>query len=398
MRTLLIYSILNHSAFAGSRVAVSLAGLELKASPFAIGLILSFYSLLPMFLSVAGGRFVDRAGPRLPMLGGALLLSLGVAMPFLAWDIAALFLASVLIGLGFMSFHLCMQKAAGDLGGDAQRKANFSLLALGFSVSGFVGPTGAGVLIDAIGHRGTFAVLALLPLVASLGLLRYPFSERLPHRPPAIAPGNEPGRVTDLLREPELKRLYVSVALLSSAWDVHQFLVPLYGASLGLSASKIGVVLGCFAAATFVVRLAMPILSRYVSEWPLILWAMATAAAVYAVYPFFPSLSPMLALSFALGLGLGCAQPMVLAVLHRASPAGRVGEAAGLRLTLVNGTQTFLPTAFGALGGAFGLAPLFWGLAAMVGAGAVYAGRQPSSPDRPVRAGPEHGPHDQGMP
>lgn len=398
MRTLLIYSILNHSAFAGSRVGVSLGGLELKASPFAIGLILSFYSLLPMFLSVAGGRFVDRAGLRLPMLGGALLLSLGVAMPFLVWDIAALFLASVLIGLGFMSFHLCMQKAAGDLGGDAQRKANFSLLALGFSISGFVGPTGAGVLIDAIGHRATFAVLALLPLVASLGLLRYPFSERLPHRPPAIRPGSEPGRVTDLLREPELKRLYVSVALLSSAWDVHQFLVPLYGAALGLSASKIGLVLGCFAVATFVVRLAMPILSRYISEWPLIVWAMATAAAVYAVYPFFPSLSPMLALSFALGLGLGCAQPMVLAVLHRASPAGRVGEAAGLRLTLVNGTQTFLPTAFGALGGAFGLAPLFWGLAAMVGAGAVYAGRQPSNPGHPAHAEPGHGPHDQGMP
>jgi hypothetical protein len=50
----------------------------------------------------------------------------------------------------------------------------------------------------------------------------------------------------DLLRTPELKRLFVAVVLVSSCWDVHQFLVPLYGAQLGLSASSIGLVLGPF--------------------------------------------------------------------------------------------------------------------------------------------------------
>lgn len=375
MRVLVAFSICNHTALAGSRVAVPLAALELGASPFAVGLLLSFYGLLPMFLSVPGGRWVDRVGMRTPMLAGSALLAFGVVVPFLAWDIGGLYLASVTIGLGFMAFHIAIQKAAGLIGGVDLRKLNFSLLAIGFSVSGFIGPTLSGVAIDLFGHRLAFGVLALAPLAAFLGLRHYPFAKQLPHGP---APGPAPdaqGRLLDLIGTPELKRLYVSVVLLSSAWDVHQFLVPLYGARIGLSASKIGLVLSAFSLATFVVRLALPVITRHVAEWPLILAAMATSTIVYLLYPFFVSMPAMIALSFALGLGLGTAQPMVMVVLHHASPPERIGEAAGLRLTLVNGTQTFLPTAFGAFGSVFGVAAIFWGLATMVGGGAWYAGR-----------------------
>ncbi|OJX07321.1 MAG: hypothetical protein BGO72_07585 [Burkholderiales bacterium 70-64] len=370
-----MFSVCNHTALAGSRVAVSLAALDLGASPFAVGLLLSFYGLLPMFLSVAGGRWIDRIGMRVPMLAGTGLLTFGVVVPFLGWDIGALYLASVTIGLGFMAFHLAVQKAAGVIGGAPTRKLNFSLLALGFSISGFIGPTLAGVTIDLLGHRAAFGLLALAPLAAWFGLRRYPFEAHLPHVPPPQPAAAAPGRVLDLLDTPELRRMYLSVTLLSSAWDLHQFLVPLYGAKIGLSASKIGLVLSAFALATFVVRLALPLITRRVAEWPLILAAMACAALVYTVYPFFPTLPAMIALSFALGLGLGTAQPMVMVVMHHAAPPARVGEAAGLRLTLINGTQTFLPSAFGAFGGVFGLASIFWGTAALVGAGVWYAGR-----------------------
>ncbi len=383
MRRLIFLSVLNHSAFAGSRVVMSLAGLQLQASPFAIGLILSFYGLLPMVLSVMAGRWVDRVGMRQPMLIGTSLVIFGIGVPFLAWDIGALYLASVTIGVGFMWFHLCVQKAAGEMGAPEDRKLNFSLLSLGMSISGFIGPTSTGLLIDGIGHRATFAVLACVPMVTLIGLFRFPFATVLPHKPRPPAPlESAPARLADLFKDPELKRLYVAVVMISSAWDVHQFLVPLYGAKLGLSASSIGAVLGAFAAATFLIRLVLPVLMRNVAEWTLILTAMTTAAFIYALYPFFPSLPLMMGLSFALGLGLGVSQPMILSVLHRASPPGRVGEAAGLRLMLVNSTQTFLPTMFGALGGAFGLGPLFWGVAAMVGSGAVYAGRRPTGVKR----------------
>ena len=376
IRLLVALTVLNHTAFAGSRVAVSLGALELGASPFAIGLLLSFYALLPMFLSVPAGRWIDRIGMRLPMIAGTGLLAFGVAVPFLAWDIGAMYLASVTIGLGMMAYYLAAQKAAGMIGGDEARTANFSLMALGFSLSGFLGPTSAGVAIDLIGHRWAFALLAALALATLAVLLRASLTREFPAPGPQVAgPDAPPTRLMDLLGTPELRRLYLSVVVLSSAWDVHQFLVPLYGASLGISASKIGLVLGAFSVATFIVRLTLPWLARRVGDWKLVLAAMTVAALVYLAYPVFPALSTMLALSFLLGLGLGVAQPMMMAVLHRASPPGRVGEAGGLRMTLINGTQTLLPTAFGAFGAAFGLSAIFWGMALLIAGGGAHVWR-----------------------
>ena len=73
----------------------------------------------------------------------------------------------------------------------------------------------------------------------------------------------------------------------------------------------------------------------------------------------------------ALGLGLGISQPMVLSLMHRVTPPGRIGEAAGLRLMIVNGTQTVLPSVFGVLGNSYGVGLMFWTVCAMVGLGVL---------------------------
>ena len=282
-------------------------------------------------------------------------------------------ITAVLVGVGFLPFHLAIQKLISELGGPEDRRHNLSLMAIGFSVSAFLGPTSAGFLIDGLGHRFAFGVLGLLPLIALLAMRR--LGDRLPGgrlAPPQVA---QKMRIRDLLATPELRRLYIVVALISSAWDVHQFLVPLYGARIGLSASGIGLILGAFAIATMVVRMVVPLFLMDVSEWRAILVAMGVAGVVYAVYPGFTKLESLLALSFVLGLGLGVSQPMTLSILARSAPASRLGEATGLRLTLVNGTQTVLPTAFGALGAVFGVAGLFWGMALLLGGGLLGVGR-----------------------
>lgn len=372
IRLLVGLTVLNHIAFTGSRVAVPLGALELHASPFAVGMLLSCYALLPMLLSVSAGRWIDRIGIRIPTIAGTVLLAVGVLLPFLSWRIEAMYLGSVALGLGMMAHALAAQQAAGLIGGDDMRVANFSLLALGFSASGFLGPTTAGATIDLLGHRWAFGMLALAPLLTLLVLLRSQLARRLPAPVAQVGPAAPRGRLLDLLATPELRRLYLAVVLLSSAWDVHQFLVPLYGAQMGIAASQIGLVLGAFSLATFLVRMALPLINRRVGPWPLVLTALSIAALVYLAYPLLPLLAWMFALSFLLGLGLGVAQPMVMVVMHRASPRDRVAEAGGLRMTLVNGTQAFLPSAFGAFGAAFGLSAIFWGMSALIAAGSLH--------------------------
>lgn len=346
-------------------MAVSLTGLHLEASVFSIGMMLSLYSLVPMFVLVAAGRWVDRVGVRRPIMQCMTLATFGLFVPVLVFDLGALFLAPICIGLGYMPMLLCTQRMVGQADSDDERKRNFAMLSLAFSVSGFIGPVLTGFLIDSVGHRWTFAVLGGIMLLAFAGFYRFDFPD-LPIK--ESIPNQDQPSVTELLRTPELRRLYLSVVLICAAWDVHQFLIPIYGVKQGLSATQIGLVLGAFGLATFAVRTVLPFLAKLFDEWVFILSSMLVAAVVYSLYPWAKTLPNMLVLAALLGLGLGLAQPMVMSVMYKASPPDRIGEAAGLRLTLVNASQTILPMMTGAFG-VLGVAGVFWVLAAALLAG-----------------------------
>jgi predicted MFS family arabinose efflux permease len=366
-------SVLNHSTFAGTRVAVALYAIRLGESPFTVGTLMSLYSLLPMLFAVSIGRLSDRIGVRTPMLAGSTLLAASALIPFLWPGIGALYVASVLIGSSFMLYHVAAQNIVGHIGRAEDRAVNFSLAALGFSISGFSGPMLAGFGIDWLGYPATFLALSVLPLVpvVVLALNKLPLP-RLPGHGRSPDPDR---RLADLFRHGELRRLFIVSGLLAMAWDLFAFAIPIYGSRIGLSASKIGVVLGSFSLATFAVRLCLPAMSRRLTAWPLLVVSLLVAGATFVLFPVFQHATPLMALAFVLGLGLGMSQPMVMSLMHNATPPGRVGEAVGVRMTLVNMSQTGMPLLFGALGSALGMAPVFWATAILLLAGGFVAKR-----------------------
>lgn len=376
-------AVISHTAFTASRMTVTLAAIHLQAPTYVVGMLLSLYALLPMLLSVSIGRWIDRVGTRIPMLLGAITLGVAFIVPTLWLSLPALYVNSVSTGVGFLLFHMSVQKLTGELGDDSARMRNFGLLAVGFSVSAFCGPIMAGHLIDSAGHDASFAasfIASALLIATAFALLkwRWRFDGRAPISAPA-RPLN--ARVLDLLETPELRRLYVAIVMISSLWDLFMFLVPVQGSNIGLTASQIGFVLAAFSAATFLVRVALPLFVDRLSEWQMIGIVQVVAAGVYLVFPLVTGHHGLIVLSFVLGLGLGVGQPAVMSLLHRVTPAGRIGEAVGLRMTMVNGTQTVLPTVFGSVGsllgtflsGSFLFAPLFWGMAVMSGMGGASA-------------------------
>ena len=376
MRTLyllIFITLLNHSVFAGTRVAASLYAIHLGATPFTVGVLMALYALLPMFFAVSMGRRTDRVGARPPMLAGSVAIGLGAILPFLWPGMAALYLASMLIGTGFMMYQVAAQHIVGYIGAPEDRPVNFSLSALGFSISGFAGPMIAGFGIDEMGYTATFAVLAVFPLVpiAVLGLDRL----RLPQPHAHAAPPNPAHRVADLLRHRGLRPVFVTSGLLAAAWDMFTFAIPVYGSSIDLSASSIGLVLGAFSAATFVIRGLLPSISRRLTAWPLLATSLAIAAMSFLLFPLLERAALLMAVSFLLGLGLGMSQPMVMSLLHNTVPQGRVGEAVGVRMTLVNFSQISIPILFGALGTALGMLPVFWATALLLSGGSWYARR-----------------------
>jgi predicted MFS family arabinose efflux permease len=380
---IIILLVLNHIAFNGSRIAVSLNAIQLKSSAFTVGLLMALYALLPALLSVSAGRWIDRAGVNQPMLLGSIGVGVGVVIPFLLPGLAALYVTAFITGVSFMLINVAAYHAVGVTSAPEERAVNFSYVALGFSTSSFIGPMLAGVMIDQLGFRATFFVLAVftvMPIVA--------FAAKLvpPIRGPHTATPTAPGPVLDLLREGEMRRLFVAMTILTVSWDVYGFAIPIHGTRIGLSASEIGIVMGAFAVATFVVRLAMPFIVQRLKPWTMLSAALATAGVSFAMLPFTESVFVMMALMFLLGLGLGAPQPMVLTLLHESAPPGRAGEALGLRTTLINTSQTVMPLVFGAVGTAIGVAPLFGIAAVALFGGAAFAHRKRRHPHSQPRS------------
>ena len=370
---IVVTTVLAHAAFNGSRLTISLNALALGASPLTVGVMMSLFAALPMALGIFSGRLVDRIGVRAPLIAAAALLVASVSLPGIVPGIVSLYFAAAGAGTGFMLFHIGVQHAVGEGSSVEDRKTNFGWLALGFSISNFVGPTTAGVAIDTIGHRGTFLLLSAFALVA-LGLVaarRAAFT----HTPHAERPQKRASAL-ELLHDPELRRVFLVTGLLASAWDLFVFVMPIYGTAIGLSASTIGFILGSFALATFLIRLGLPWIQRRLREWEMITTTLVIACVAYALFPMMETVPLLAATSFLLGLGLGATQPSIMSLLYAKAPAGRAAEAVGVRSVVLNASHTVLPLAFGGVGAALGMAPVFLAMSAALATGCFFADRR----------------------
>ncbi len=374
---LCVLIMLVHIAISGGRIAVTLTALKLERSTFEVGILIAVFALLPAMFSVKAGQLIDRIGPWQPMRASAISVIVGTTLPFVWQDLTALIIAAICIGTGHMTFQIAVQRQMGQ--GTAEEKLrNFSWLSLCLATSGLIGPLIAGLSIDHLGYRFTFALLALPPIISLTGLYQMRQYLLASHKKSSLP--KDQRSVMDLLAIPQLRRVFAANMLLSSAWDTHMFVVPIFGVGIGLSATTIGFILASFAAATIIVRIGIPFIQRHLRPWQLIHIAMAAAGINYLIYPLFSQVWVLTILSFALGLALGSTQPGILALLQQHAPPGRAGEAFGVRMALINTCQVSLPLAFGALGTLMGVMPLFWISAFSLGAGRWFTRAAESEP------------------
>src|SRR5262249_9147185 len=144
---------------------------------------------------------------------------------------------------------------------------------------------------------------------------------------------------------------------------------------LGLSAPTIGIILGAFGAAVFIVRLLLPLVAHRVDEWRMLIAAMLISGVALVLFPLVSGVPLLMALSFLLGVGLGGTQPFIMALLYAKAPAGRGAEVLSVRTWLINLSQTGVPLAFGAAGAVLGMLTVFWAMGASLLIGGWIAAR-----------------------
>ncbi len=341
----------------GTKMVVSLAALGDGATSFQVGLIGAMFPVFPLLLAVYAGKVSDRIGVRIPMIGGAAVVASGITIP-LAWPgIPGLVASAICVGLGQIFFHVSAHNLIGGLGTGEARTRNFATLSLGGSVAAFFGPSIAGFSIDGQGYRPTYVLLAAIAALPALILLVRPSivpPRRLRSR---AAPA---GGSTALLANPALRRTLLMSGVTLTGIELFTFYFPVYGRSIGLTASAIGMVMSSYAVAAFLVRMGMHRAARRLGEVGVLTVSLFMAGATYLLVPMVSHVALLALVAFLLGLGLGCAQPLTILLTYNHAPAGRSGEALGMRLTVNKLTQIAVPVVFGGLGSAFGLLPVFW--------------------------------------
>ena len=317
MYLLVILNVIIHGCLTGSRVVMALFAIELGVNAFSIGIMAALYSLTPLLLGVTAGRAADRYGVKPPMLFGAVLCGVGLMLPYLWPKVATLYVSATVIGAGFVIYNVAVQNLTGAWGPREDRAKNFSTLSLGYSISSFIGPLAVGYVIEYSddAHR-----ISVPEPVAHCSRSRYCSLDRKLREVRTPPAAEHTQSAFSLLLQPQLRKVLLTGAMIVTGWDLYMFYLPLYGHSIGLAPSTIGIILGMFAVATFVVRFWLPQLNARFTARRVLAVSMYFGVLVFTVFPFAGNAWLIGALSFGIGLALGCGQPITLLMAYNCFP------------------------------------------------------------------------------
>ena len=298
-------------------------------------------------------------------------------LPYFVRALPAFYAAAALWGLALAFFHVTLQNTIGLLSKPEQRARNFSNFSLMGATTNFVGPLFAGACIDHLGHATACLMTAVPGGIALLLVLAWGrlFPPGNPHATHGIGSLNT-------LAERQVQLMLATSALVQLGTDLFQFVIPIYGHSIGLSASAIGMILAAFAVASFVVRLFLPHLMKTVAGDKLLAWTFYLGMIAFVLVPLFTHPLPLAAVSFFFGLGMGISMPLTVILMYERTVEGRAGQTLGLRLTANNFVRVIGPLVFGAVGSAFGLGPVFWINGAMMIVGGLLSRSPAPRPSR----------------
>ncbi|WP_099354763.1 MFS transporter [Fredinandcohnia onubensis] len=346
-----------HISYRANILLISLYALSLEANAFELGIIISAGSLFPMLFAVWVGRLSDQYGYKILLVFGSFLGGLSLFIPFVfQGNITILIITQVLFGIAYIFVLVTTQNLVGHISSKENRLKNFFTNGLSISLAGFIGPLIAGVGIDEVGYQLTFLILTLLCFICGILIVlnMIPFPETNVQQV-EINTGNR----FELLTHPGLRKIYLISAIVLTGVGLYEFYFPIYGEFIKLSATSIGIIISMNAIAYYIIRLFMPMISSRYSESVIISSCFLVSGLCFVLIPFTNSFIILMIISFCLGLGIGCAQPLTINMAYNSSPEGRTGEVLGLRISINKGVQFVVPILFGLIGTKMGFIPIF---------------------------------------
>ena len=375
---LLLHSVIIQAAYAIVRVTTSYRAIELDLPVVLLGVISATFAILPIFLAVWVGRFMDRGNDaQAAWLGSGLLVIASAGFRFFANSVTTLLLFTALLGISHLLLMASQQMLCIRCAGPRGRDSAFGNYLVASAIGQGLGPyliawTGGSATLPPTDKLFAIGFIVALASLVTASAIRPAPKHLIQTRSKNVEP------VRALLRQRGLMTVLVASVITITAQDLLTIYLPLLGAEKNINVRDIGSLLTVRSVASLVSRMGYVRVIRVVGRGPLTLASMIGAGIGFAGLALPIPLSAMFAAITVMGFSLGIATTLSLTNVVDITSSAAMGTVMSLRLTGNRIGQVALPFVASLIAAATGVAGIFVIIALSLAASgaAVHFSRQ----------------------
>ncbi len=328
------------------RVTTSYRILELGLPVVWLGIVSATYAILPVFIAVWLGRFIDRGHDALALwIGSALMMVACAGLWASGPSMVALLLSNALLGIGQLFAVISQQMLCVRCSRLHSRESVFGNYMVASAVGQGLGP----MVVGWSGGDATVPPTQFLFAVgfaASVIALGCAVPIRPSRRRGKPQGGKEITPVRQLLRTPGLAAVMVASVITVTAADLIVVYLPLLGAERSIDVGAIGGLLTARAAASMAARLIYVRLIAAFGRVPLMVASLVLGGVAFASIAIPMPIAALYAATSMTGFSIGIATTITITSVVALTAAGARGTANSLRVTGNRIAQAAMP--FGA--------------------------------------------------
>ena len=338
------------------RITTSYRAIELGLPVVWLGIIATGFAILPVFIALPVGRWIDRGNDAKACWIGAALIFVA-CIGFWLWPLSAMHLLAFSIVLGF-GHTFCMaghQMLAVRSNNPRSRENVLGYYMIAAAIGQGLGPLavgwlGGGAAVPPTGQLFAIAFgAAALSVIIALAIPPAQRQKRESEKTDFIPVGT-------LVRLRGLPSMFVASVVTVTALDLLVIYLPVLGAERHIEASHIGLLLTARSLASLVSRLFYARMIYGFGRVPLTLVSMLGAAAAFGALAIPLSLPAMYGVMIMLGFAMGIASTLTISGVVHIAPAEAYGTALTLRMTGNRIGQVLFPALSGLVAAVTGVA------------------------------------------
>ena len=308
---------------------VPLYGASLGASWTELGLMGTSWGATAMLLAIPTGRISDRLGRKPLLIGSAALSVLAAFLYIESWTVVQVILVRVIEGVVWALFWPTVEAFATEIVDPSHAGKAMGVTTASYGIGYGSGSMVAGAIVGILGYTQTFASylgLSVVALLVAALFLREP-----PHHSDAIITAKK--ELSSLDSPPNSRPLLVAYSLggmYTFGLGMMLTLFSVFAKDLGIAFFWIGTLFALFWVGRIVGFLAGGRLSDKYGRKPIAIVAMTGAAVAFIIVTVSTRVEPLWEAILILGMGIGAAFPVAIALISDNVSQPRRGYAMGI--------------------------------------------------------------------